>query len=89
MIYIYAAILCGYLALWMISWREEGKGPFWRMASYFVRRGQTRRKKTGRKHSWQQEIYRRQLGNKLKTLQPGLAVQTQVKNYYKIGRAHV
>ncbi len=82
MIYIYAAILCGYLALWMISWREEGKGPFWRMASYFVRKGQTRRKKRGRRHSWQQEIYRRQLGNKLKTLQPGLAVQTQVKNYY-------
>lgn len=82
MIYIYAVILCGYLMLWMVSWREDGKGPFWRMASYVLRQEQHRLKKPGRKYSWQREVYRRQLGTKLKTLQPGLAVQVQVKDYY-------
>ncbi len=82
MIYIYAIVLCGYLLLWMVSWREEGKGPFQRMASYLLRRGQNRQKKTGRKRNWQREMYRRQLGNKLKTLQPGQGVQAQITDYY-------
>ena len=79
MIYIYAAVLCGYLVLWIVSWREEGKGPFQRMAMYFLRRQQ---KGSGRKRNWQRETYRRQLGNKLKTLQPEVAVQVQLRDYY-------
>lgn len=83
MVYLYIAILCGYLALWIMSWREEGKGPFQRMAMYFVRKGQGRQQKTaGRKRSWQRDMCRRQLGNKLKTLRPEVAVQVQIRDFY-------
>ena len=83
MIYLYAAVLCGYLMLWILSWKEEGKGPFQRMAMYFWRRGQSRQqRRAGRKRNWQRDLYRRQLGSKLKILQPEVAVQTQIRDHY-------
>lgn len=83
MIYIYAAVLCGYLMLWIVSWREEGKGPFQRMAVYFLRKGQGRQQKRGgRKRNWQRDMCQRQLGDKLKTLRPEVAVQVQIRDYY-------
>lgn len=83
MIYLYGAVLCVYLMLWIVSWREEGKGAFQRMAMYFWRRGQkAQQKKAGRKHNWQRDMYRKQLGNKLKTLRPEVSVQVQIQEYY-------
>lgn len=83
MIYIYIVILGGYLVLWIMSWREDGKGPFGRMASYILRRRQERQQRqTGRKRSWQRDMYQRQLGSKLKTLRPDIAVQIQIREYY-------
>ncbi len=38
MIYLYGGILGGYVALWLVSWREKGKGPFQRMAAYLLRK---------------------------------------------------
>ena len=40
MIYIYIALLGIYLALFMLSWKEEGSNPFYRMAAYILRRQQ-------------------------------------------------
>lgn len=83
MIYLYAGILGGYLVLWIVSWREEGKGPFQRMAAYVLRKRQSgQQKQAGRRRSWRQDTYQRQLGNKLKTLRPEVSVQEQVRAYY-------
>ncbi len=83
MVYLYTAILCGYLILWILSLKEEGKGPFRRMAMYFWHRGQkSRQKRAGRRRNWQRDLYRRQLGNKLKILRPEMTVQTQIQNHY-------
>lgn len=38
MIYLYGGILGGYVTLWLVSWREKGKGPFQRMAAYLLRK---------------------------------------------------
>lgn len=83
MIWLYAAVLCGYAALWVVSCREEGKGAFQRMATYFWNRGQkAQQRRVGQKRSWQKDMYRRQLGNKLRTLQPGTEVQVQIRDHY-------
>lgn len=83
MIYLYVTVLCSYFILWIVSWREEGKGPFRRMALYILRKGQnSRQKRGGRKRNWQRDMYRRQLGDKLKTLQPEVAVQVQIRDHY-------
>ena len=82
MIYIYIGILCAYLMLWLLTWREEGKGAFQRMALYLLRKEQRGQQKKGRGRSWQRDMQQRQLGNKLKTLQPEVAVQVQIRNYY-------
>ncbi len=83
MIYLYGAVLCGYLLLWIVSLREDGKGAFRRMAMYFWRRGQSaQQKKAGQKRNWQKDLYRKQLGNKLKTLRPEVAAQVQIQEYY-------
>ena len=83
MIYLYGGILGGYVALWLVSWREEGKGPFRRMAAYLLRKREgQQQKQAGRRKNWQRDMYRRQLGNKLRTLRPEVSVQTQVQEYY-------
>ena len=83
MIYLYGGILGGYVTLWLVSWREKGKGPFQRMAAYLLRKREGRQQKqAGRRKNWQRDMYRRQLGNKLRTLRPEVAVQTQVQEYY-------
>ena len=83
MIYLYGGILGGYVTLWLVSWREKGKGPFQRMAAYLLRKREGRQQKqAGRRKNWQWDMYRRQLGNKLRTLRPEVAVQTQVQEYY-------
>lgn len=83
MIYLYIGILCACFVLWLVSWREEGKGPFQRMALYLLRKEQSRQqRKTGRRHNWQRDMVQRQLGNKLKTLRPDAAVQVQIREHY-------
>lgn len=83
MLLIYIGILGGYLVLWLVSWKEEGKGAFRRMAAYLWRRRLGRQQKqAGRKRSWQRDMQQRQLGNKLRTLRPEVAAQEQVREYY-------
>ncbi|MDE6740456.1 MAG: type II secretion system F family protein [Lachnospiraceae bacterium] len=82
MIYIYIAVLAVYVLLYIVSWREECRGPFRRMASYLLRRQLNSSGQTGAKRGWRKDIYRRQLGDKLKALQPDKAVQIQVREYY-------
>ncbi len=83
MIYIYMAILGIYVFLFFLSWKEACKGPFCKMASYILQKQQALcRGKTGRKHNWKRELYRRQLGEKLKTLQPAEGIPGQVRAYY-------
>ena len=63
MIYLYGGILGGYVTLWLVSWREKGKGPFQRMAAYLLRKREGRQQKqAGRRKNWQRDMYRRQLG---------------------------
>ena len=82
MIYIYSGIICASFIFWMLSWREEGKGPFQRMALYILRKEEGGRQKKGCRRNWQRDMHQRQLGDKLKTLQPEVAVQIQIRNYY-------
>ena len=82
MIYIYIGILGLYLALFLLSLREEGN-PFQKIAARFFRRQQKSRKRRGRgKRDWKQELYRRQLGDKLRILEPGIAVEKQIQDHY-------
>lgn len=83
MLYLYIMILGIYVFLFFLSWKEEGRNPFRRIASCLLGKQQKlSRRRTGRKHDWKKELYRRQLGEKLKTLQPSVGVQTQVREYY-------
>lgn len=83
MIYIYMAIIGGYVLLFFLSWKEEGRGPFGRMASYILRRQEGLcRGGTGGKYNWKRELSRRQLGDKLKTLRPSEGASMQVRKYY-------
>ena len=82
MLYIYIGILGLYLVLLLLSLREEGN-PFQKIAARFFRRQQKCRRKSGHgKRDWKQELYMRQLADKLKTLEPEIAVEKQIQNHY-------
>ena len=83
MIYIYMSILGIYVLLFFLSWKEEGKNPFRKIAAYILRRRQRMSHKAaggkqGRKEDWA----RRQLEAKLKTLQPSASASVQIREYY-------
>lgn len=83
MIYIYMSILGIYVLLFFLSWKEEGKNPFRKVAAYILRRRQRMSHKAaggkqGRKEDWA----RRQLEAKLKTLQPSASASVQIREYY-------
>jgi len=81
MIYVYAGILGVFLLLFILSGREKEKKIFHKMAAYILRRQQVwRQRRTGK--DWKRDLSRRQLEEKLRTLQPGLAVSKQMKDYY-------
>ena len=83
MIYVYVGILGIFVTLFVLSWREEEKRIFRKMAAYVLGRQQDiRQKHAGGRNDWKRDLCRRQLGDKLKTLQPGLAVPGQIKAYY-------
>lgn len=83
MIYIYMVVLGIYVLLFLLSWREEGGNPFRKMASYILRKRQILPHKADvRKHDWKKDLSRRQLEDKLRTLQPSAAVSVQIKEYY-------
>lgn len=83
MIYLYIAILAVYLILMILSGREEERGPFRKAASYILRKQQNlQRNIAGGRRNWKKDLYRRQLDEKFKILQPGVAVGKQVKDYY-------
>lgn len=82
MIYLYIAVLGIYALLFFLSRREECRGPFRRMAAYLLRRRRKLSQEAGGKRNWKKDLSRRQLGDKLKTLQPDKAVQTQIREYY-------
>ena len=83
MIYIYIALLGIYVLLFFLSRKEEGRNPFHKMALYILQKKQRlSHNATGRGHDWKKDISRRQLEDKLKTLQPAVSVQVQVKEYY-------
>lgn len=83
MVYVYVSILGMYLLLFVLSWREEQKGLFRKTASYILCRQQDlRQRHPESKKDWKRDLSRRQLGDKLKTLQPGLAAANQIKAYY-------
>lgn len=82
MIYIYIGILGLYLVLFLLSLGESGN-PFRKMAAHIYRRQQGRQNGGGsEKRNWRKALYVRQLGDKLKTLQPQIAVQKQIREHY-------
>lgn len=85
MIYIYVVLVGIYILLFFLSRKEEGGNPFRKMASFLMRRQWGTLGKgagTGGRRNWKEELYRKQLENKLKTLQPSRAVGEQVREYY-------
>lgn len=83
MVYIYVLILAGYLLLFLISAREAGN-PFQKMAAYILRSQKQSRSGIGkRERNWKREIFEKQLGDKLKTLQPQIAADRQVQEHYR------
>lgn len=83
MIYVYMAVLGIYVLLFFLSWRETGRNPFRRMASYILRRQQRKLHGASKgKGSWRRDLRARQLGEKLKTLKPSEGMQAQVEAYY-------
>ena len=81
MVYVYSAILAGYLALFLLSLRESGN-PFQKMAAHIYRKQQERQKKENKsRKNWKRAIYARQLGDKLKTLEPGIAPEKQIREH--------
>ena len=78
MVYVYSAILAVYLVLFLLSVGESGN-PFQKIAARIFRKQQERRKKMGRgSGDWRRMLYTRQLGDKLKTLQPQVAAEKQI-----------
>lgn len=83
MIYVYMGILGVYLLLVLLSRQEEEKNIIRKMASYVLRKQQdSSQRHAGKGQNWKRDVSRRQLGDKLKTLQPGTAVPQQIKEYY-------
>ncbi len=84
MIYVYTAILMIYLVLFVLSVGESGN-PFQKIAARIFRKQQERQRKrnsNGGSKNWKRMLYTRQLGEKLKTLQPGIAAEKQVRDHY-------
>lgn len=79
MVYVYLGILAVYLILLLLSLGESGN-PFQKMAARIFRKQQERQKKT-KKGNWKRTIYTRQLGDKLKTLQPEIAAEKQIREH--------
>ena len=83
MIYIYITVLGIYVLLFFLSRKDEGRNPFHKLASYIFRINQRRsHNAAGRGHNWKKDLSRRQLEDKLKTLQPTVSVSVQVREYY-------
>ena len=82
MIYVYGGILWLYLILFLLSAGEAGN-PFQKMAARIYKRKQAGQggNKNKRK-DWKKALYARQLGDKLKTLNPGIAATQQIREYY-------
>lgn len=81
MIYVYGAILGFYLVLFFLSAGEAGN-PFRKMAARIYRgRQEGQRKSKNKRKNWKRAFYIRQLGDKLKTLQPGIPVEQQIREY--------
>ncbi|MDE6386569.1 MAG: hypothetical protein K2L82_02040 [Lachnospiraceae bacterium] len=83
MVYVYVAVLGIYAILFILSRGEEGGNPFRRLAAYILLKRQSlaRHDFRGRK-DWKKDLQERQLGKKLKTLQPSMAATVQLKEYY-------
>ena len=82
MIYVYVAILAGYLVMFFPSLGESGN-PFQKMAARMFRRRQERQKKANKgRGDWKRALYVRQLGDKLKTLRPEIAAEKQIREHY-------
>lgn len=82
MIYVYAAILAVYLILFLLSLGESGN-PFQKMAACIFRKQQERQQKANRgRRDWKRALYTRQLGDKLKTLEPGISAEKQIREHY-------
>ncbi len=79
MIYVYGGILGLYLVLFLLSVGEAGN-PFRKMAAQIY--GSKQGKSKNKRKDWQRALYRRQLGDKLKTLQPKIAVEQQIREHY-------
>lgn len=80
MIYVYVSVLGIYLILFLFA-RKEAGNPFQKIAAYFFRRQQTRKGEKNRR-DWKRELHTRKLGDKLKTLEPGIAVEKQIQAHY-------
>lgn len=82
MVYVYGGILGFYLVLFLLSAGEAGN-PFRKMAARIYRsRQEERRSGKNKRKDWRRALSRRQLGDKLKTLQPGIAVEGQIREHY-------
>lgn len=82
MVYVYIALLAIYLILFLTSLGERGN-PFQKIAARMFRKQQERqRKKNKGSGDWRRALYIRQLGEKLKTLRPGIAVEQQIREHY-------
>lgn len=81
MVYLYGAILAGYLFLFLVSAKEAGN-PFQKMAACILRKQKKSRSGKRKKGDWKRELGDRELGNKLKTLRPQIAADRQVQEHY-------
>lgn len=82
MIYVYSAVLAVYLVLFLLSLGESGN-LFQKIAARLFRKQQERQKKANRRRGdWRRALYVRQLGDKLRTLQPGIAAEKQIREHY-------
>lgn len=82
MVYVYCGILGLYLILFLLSMGEAGN-PFQKMAARIYRKqreGMGKSKNSRR--NWKRALRARQLGDKLKTLQPEEGAEQQVRGYY-------
>ena len=83
MLYIYIAVLGIYILLFLLSWKEKGRNPFYRMATFVLKKQEEiLHKGTDRKRNWKKDLFRRQLGDKLKTLRPSVSASVQIREYY-------
>lgn len=83
MVYLYIVIFAAYFILFILSYKEEERGLFRKMASCLLhwQQGLSRNRKAS-KHNWKRDLYKRQLAEKLKILQPSIAADKQMKDHY-------